>query len=132
VVLLGLAVLDCGPRLQAGFLHVDAGGFSLGGAVNDFAGDRSICRPANELLSSPSPSNEFSGLDFGSHRSGQGPAAPSSTASSGSPSPVPAFAGLLKAGGPEAPLRGAFLLSRKRGLLPNPVLSSLFRPPRLA
>src|SRR5262249_8849208 len=99
-VVLGLAVLDCGPRVQAGFISVATHVSPVTREVDDFAVTTGASSAASDVPSFEPPANECPAPDFHSPGPEEGAASPSPTAPGG-PS-ASAFVGLSQPGGLDA------------------------------
>jgi hypothetical protein len=129
VVLLGLAVLDYGPRAQAGFVSVSERGSSLLDADEaDFSLVPSQSSAA-EVPSTPSPSEGLPAQEF-RHASQCGAGSPASGSSGGSSTSPHALAEQIHESGREPPLPAGFLRAPQVRHFPDPSLSCIFHPPR--
>jgi hypothetical protein len=129
-VLLGPAVLDYGPRAQAGFVSVSASGALLPGAGGgDFILDKSTS--AAEAPEAPSPGERLPALDL--QRAGPcGAGAPASGSPGGSLPVSNALAEQAHESGREPPSPAGFLRAPQVRHFPDPSLSCIFHPPRSA
>jgi hypothetical protein len=131
VILIGLAVLNCGPRVQAGFVSLGTSVSLLpGAAAGDFLLGKSPSSAAADVPSSPPehlplPGFRLAGLGGGAGR-------PASGSSGGSPTSPHELAEQISVGGPAPPLPTGYIRARQVRPFPDPSLSSIFHPPRVA
>jgi hypothetical protein len=129
-VLLGLAVLDWGPRAQAGFVSASAMVSShLPADGRDFILGQGTSSAAADVPSSPAFTWRLLPHDFQPASPYGGAGSPSSGPSGGSSISPYALAAQTRANGREPSLAG-YLRAPQVRHFPDPSLSCIFRPPR--